>query len=86
MVFWIQCHPMISLTLSDRIATDDLVRRRFYHCKYILVLQIHVHLPRNGVVLRHSRLAVEVQRADDLILLNINDGFRFSRSSETYSL
>ena len=78
MVLGVERHAVISLALPDRIAPNHLVGRWIDYCKYILVLQIHVQVPRNWVVLRHSRFAVKVQRADDFILLHVHYGFRFS--------
>src|SRR5713101_8761679 len=69
---------VISLAFPNRIATDDLVRRGIDYRKNILVLQVHVHLARDGIVLRHSRFAVEVQGSNDFVVLHVHHRFRFT--------
>ena len=75
MVLRVKRHPMVSLALPDRVAPDDFVRRRINHREDVLVLQIHIHFSRDGVVLRHSRFTIEVQGTDNFVLVHVHDGF-----------
>src|SRR5882724_13414638 len=58
MVLWVKGHPVISLAASHGITPYDLIRSRIDDGKNILILQIHVNLLGEWIVLRHSRFAV----------------------------
>jgi len=58
MMFGIERHSMISPASANWITPNDFIRRGIDYRKNILVLQVHVHLARDGIVLRHSRFAV----------------------------
>jgi len=78
MVFRVERHAVIALASTDGIAPDDLIGRRIDHGEDVLVLQIHVDLPRHGIVLRHAGLALEVQRLDDGVGAHVNNRFRLA--------
>ena len=56
---------MVSFAFRNGIASNHLIGRRINDGENVLVLQVDVNLPHDGIVLRHSRFAVEVQRAND---------------------
>src|SRR6266404_2606553 len=60
------------------IPPDDFVRRGIDDSENVLVLQVHVHLAGDGIVLRHPRFTVEMQSLDDFVLGHVHDGFGFS--------
>ena len=78
MPLWIKRHPMISNTAAHRVLADHRVRGRIDHGQDILALQIDVHLARDRIVLRHTRLAVKVQRLDDAILSHVHHHLRLA--------
>lgn len=67
MALRVEGHPVISLAAADRGPADDGVGLGIDDCEHALILKIDVHLPRDGVVLRHARLTVEGQRLDDRV-------------------
>src|SRR5215831_18321776 len=76
MMFGIESHAVVAFTTSHRIASNDFVRRGIDDCEDILILQIHIDFLSNGVVLRHTGLAVEMQRLHNFVLFYINDALR----------
>ena len=69
---------MVSLAASDWISAHDLIRRWNNDRKNVLVLQIHLYLASHRIVLRHARLAIEMQRFNDFVLGNIHNRFRLT--------
>ncbi len=53
-------HAVVSLAASHGIPAHNGIRRGVDDRKNVLVLQVHVHLARDRVVLRHTGLAVEM--------------------------
>jgi len=78
MVLRVKRHPMIPFTAPHRIAPYDFIRSRIDDRENILVLEVYVHLLGNGIVLRHSRFTVEVERLHDIVRADIHNGFRFA--------
>ena len=78
MVRRIECHPVITFAASDRVSSNDLIRRRIYHSEDILILQVDVYPPRDRVVLRHPRFAIEVQSPNDFVFLDIDHCLRLA--------
>ncbi len=60
MVFRVERHAVVALAFPDWIAPDNLVRCRINDSENVLVLQVHIHLARDGIVLRHSGFTVEM--------------------------
>ena len=56
----IECHAVVPFAFPDRIPTYDRIGRGIDHREDVLVLQIHIHLVRDRIVLRHSRFTVEM--------------------------
>src|SRR5438132_14284540 len=78
MMLWVQRHSVISVASPNGISPYNLVRHRINDRKDVLVLQIDVYLAGDGIILRHSGFALEMQRAYNLILLHVHDRFRFA--------
>ena len=78
MVLRIKRHSMIFFATPDWIPCNDFIRGRINYREYILVLKVDVHSASHRVVLRHSGFAIEVEGLDDLILVHIDDCFRFT--------
>ena len=68
MMLGIESHPVISLAAPNRKAPHNFIGYRIDDCKNVLILQIHVHLTRYGIVLRHPGLAVKMQGLNDFVL------------------
>ena len=79
-------HSVISLALPNRISPHHLICRRINDRKDVLILQINVYLAGDGIVLRHPGFTVEMQRAHDLILLHVNNGFGFASFIPYYAV
>ncbi len=69
---------MVAFAAADCIAGDDFVRCRINDSEKILVLQIHVYLLSNRIILRHPRLAVEMESLHDLVSDHLNDRLGFA--------
>lgn len=63
---------MVSFATAHRIATDHGIRCRVDHREDILILQVHVDLACDRVVLRHAGFASELQGFDDFILVHVH--------------
>ncbi len=74
----VKSHPVVSFASADRIPPDDFVRRGIDDRENVLVLQVHVHLAGDGIVLRHPGLTVEMQSLDDFVLGHVHDRFGLS--------
>ena len=62
-------HTVVSFAPSHGITPYHRVSRRIDDGKYILVLEVHVHLARDRVVLRHAGLTIEMQSLDDFVII-----------------
>src|SRR5437667_3844722 len=76
-VLRVKRHAVISLAFPDRVPAYNFVGRGINDSKNVLVLEVHVDLPRHGIVLRHPRFAVKVQSLHDLVFVYIDDCFGF---------
>ena len=78
MVFRVESHPVIPFAASHRIAPYHFIRGRIDDGENIPVLEVDVHFLGDGIVLRHSRFTVEVQRLHEIVRSDIHDGFRLA--------
>src|SRR5256884_239788 len=69
-VLRVKRHAVISLAFPDRVPAYNFVGRGINDSKNVLVLEVHVDLPRHGIVLRHPRFAVKVQSLHDLVFVD----------------
>src|SRR6266852_6482755 len=77
-MFGVERHSMISLASGHGITPHDFICRGINYRKNVLVLQVYVYFACEWIVLRHSGFTVEAQRADDFVLLHVDDGLSFS--------
>jgi len=77
-MFRVKRHAVVSFAPPNRILGDDFVLLGIDDRKNVVILEIHVDLACNRIVLRHSCLAVERERFDDLVFSHIDNCFRLS--------
>ncbi len=74
-VLRVQGHAVVAFTAPNRVTADHLIGRRIGHRENVLILQIDIHLPRHGIILRHPGFTGEVQRLDHGVGPDIDDRF-----------
>jgi hypothetical protein len=74
----VKSHAVISLAASDRVSRYNLICGGINDSEDILVLQIHVHLARDRIVLWHAGFAVEMKGFNDHVGAHIHDSLRFA--------
>ena len=68
-------HPVISFATSHGMTPYNLIGSWIDDGKNILILQFHINLLGDRIVLRHSRFTVEMQSLDYPVFGNVNDRF-----------
>src|SRR2546429_6107071 len=60
-IYTLSLHDALPISATDGIPPDDFVGCRIDDCENVLVLQIHVHLARDRIVLRSEEHTSELQ-------------------------
>src|SRR5437660_8047807 len=77
MALGVDRHAVVPPAAVDLVPANDGVRGRIDYDQRVPVLQVDIHLPRHGVVLRDTGLAVEAQHLDEGVRPDVDDAFRF---------
>ena len=77
-VFAVESHAVIAFAFAHRVFDDLFVGCRIDFGDYVLVLQVHINAPGNGIITRITGLALKVKSCDNLVVVHVHYGFSMS--------